>query len=85
MFDMSSAKGYNSLPNDKILDSSTLREFAENNSKLDKNGGEFPKWVENNAGKRRNCLLQAISPFPTLFSKDWYCRYIKTRAYLGKG
>ena len=35
-------------------------------------------------GKRRNCLLQAISPFPTVFSKDLYGRHVKTRA-LGKG
>ena len=24
-------------------------------------------------GKRRNCSLRAISPFPTVFSKDLYC------------
>ena len=27
-------------------------------------------------GKRRNCLLQAISPFLTVFTKDLYCRLI---------
>ena len=31
-------------------------------------------------GKRRNCLLQANSPFPTVFSKDLHCRQVKTRA-----
>ena len=36
-------------------------------------------------GKRRDCSSRAISPFPTVFSKDFYCRHIKTRAYLGKG
>ena len=36
-------------------------------------------------GKRRNCSLWAISPFPTVFSKDFYHRYVKTRACLGKG
>ena len=36
-------------------------------------------------GKRRNCSLPAISPFPTVFSKDLYCRHVKTRACLGKG
>ena len=35
--------------------------------------------------KRRNCSLWAISPFPTVFSKDSYCRQVKTRACLGKG
>ena len=28
-------------------------------------------------GKRRNCSLRAISPFPTVFSKDLYCRHVK--------
>ena len=28
----------------------------------------------------RNCSLRAISPFPTEFSKDLYCRQVKTRA-----
>ena len=37
------------------------------------------------SGKRRNCSLRAISPVPTVFSKDLYCRHIITRACLGKG
>ena len=36
-------------------------------------------------GKTRNCSLRAISLFPTVFSKGLYCRYVKTRACLGKG
>ena len=36
-------------------------------------------------GKRRNCSLRAISPFPTLFSKYLYYRHAETRACLGKG
>ena len=36
-------------------------------------------------GKRRNCPLRAISPFPTVFSKVLYCRYVKSRVCLGKG
>ena len=36
-------------------------------------------------GKRRNCSLRAISPFPTVFSKDLNYRHVKTRACLGKG
>ena len=36
-------------------------------------------------GKRRNCSLRAISPFPTLFSKGLSCRHVKTRACLGRG
>ena len=44
----------------------------------------FSKRAEN-TGKRRNCSIRAISPFPTVFSKDWYCRKVKTRTCLGKG
>ena len=28
-------------------------------------------------GKRRNCSSRAISSFPTVFSKDLYCRHVK--------
>ena len=38
-----------------------------------------------NTGKRRKCLLRAISPLPTVFSKDSFCRHVKIRACLGKG
>ena len=30
----------------------------------------FSKRVENTVGKGKNCSLRAISPFPTVFSKD---------------
>ena len=36
-------------------------------------------------GKKRNCSSWAISPFPTVFSKDFFCRHLKTRACMGKG
>ena len=36
-------------------------------------------------GKRRNCSLRPISPFPTVFSKDLYWKHVKSRACLGKG
>ena len=41
-----------------------------------------PKGYRKHCGKRRNCSLRAISPFPTVFSKDLYCRHVKTRACL---
>ena len=34
--------------------------------------------------KRRNCSLQAISTLLTAFSKDWYCRHVKTKICFGK-
>ena len=72
------------FPKRQILDSSKLEELADNNFKFTENDREFSIRVEN-TGKRRNCLLRAISPFPTVFSKDLYCRLFKTRACLGKG
>ena len=35
-------------------------------------------------GKRWNCLSWAISPFPTVFSKDLYCSHVKNKGLLGK-
>ena len=69
------------FPKQQILDSSKLKEFADDNFKFEENGRKFSKRVEN-TGKKRNCLLQAISPFPTVFSKDLFCRQVKTRACL---
>ena len=69
------------------LDSSKLKEFADDNFRFDKNGRKVSKRVENRKqrGKRRNCSLRAIAPFPTVFSKELCCRLIKVRACLGKG
>ena len=69
----------------QILDSSKLNEFADNNLKLDVNGRKLSKQVENTAGKRRNCLLRAISPFPTVFSKGLYPRGVKRCHCVGMG
>ena len=63
---------------------SKLKEFADDNFTFDENGRKFSKRVEN-TGKRRYCSLRAISPFPTAFSKNLYCRHVKTRACSGKG
>ena len=41
--------------------------------------------LRKHCGKWRNCSLRAISPFPTMFSIDLYCRHVKTKACLGKG
>ena len=46
----------NSLPNDKILNSSKLKEFADDNFIFDESGRKFSKWIKN-GGKRSDCLL----------------------------
>ena len=79
----SSILDFNPFPNKQILDSSKLKEFADDNFKLDEKD-KVLQTGRKQCGQRRNCLLQAISPFPTLFSVDQYCRHVKTWACLGK-
>ena len=52
------------------------------------NGWKWKKVLQagrKHCGKRRNCSLRAISPFPTVVSKGLYCRHVKTRPCLSKG
>ena len=39
------------FPEQQILDSSKLKEFADDNFRIDENGRRFSKWVENTVGK----------------------------------
>ena len=55
----------------KILQSSTLKEFADNNFELDENGRKFSKWVENIVGKEEiapneQCLQRLVLQTPGL-------------------
>ena len=43
-------KQFNPFPN-KELESSKLKEFADNNFKVDENGRKISKWIENTVGK----------------------------------
>ena len=72
------------FPKRQILDSSKLKVFADDNFKFDENDKKFSKWVENTVGKGEIALYEQFLLFP-VFSKDLYCRHIKTRACLGKG
>ena len=56
---------------------------ADDNFKFDKNGIKFSR-VEKTVGKGEVACYEQISPFPTRFSKDLYCRHVKTRAGLVK-
>ena len=42
---------FNPFPNDKFLDSFKLKDFADDNFKVDENGRKFSKWIENSVGK----------------------------------
>ena len=60
-----------------MLDPSKLKEFADDNFKFDENGRKFFGMGRKHCGKRRNCSLRAISPFPTVFSKGLFPRGVK--------
>ena len=61
----------NPLPNDRFLDCSKLKAFADDNC--------FWKGRKH-CGKRRKCWLPAFSPFPTMFSsKGFYFKVVKSQ------
>ena len=39
------------IPKQQILDASKLKQFADDNSKVDENGRKFSEWVENTVEK----------------------------------
>ena len=49
-----------------------------------KKGREFSRRVENTVGKGEIARYEQFILFP-VFSKDLYCRHVKTRACFGKG
>ena len=59
----------NPFPNDKILDSSKLDEFADDNFKLDENGRKFSIWVENTVEKGETARYEQFLFFPQCFQK----------------
>ena len=68
----------------QILDSSKLKEFADDNFKFDENGRKLSRGV-GNTGKRRSCSLRTISPFPPVFSKGLFPRGVKRCHCVGMG
>ena len=66
----------------QILDSSKLKEFADDNFEFDENRGKFSKRVENTVGKRETARNEQFLFFSTVFSTDLYCRIVKTTACL---
>ena len=76
---------YHTIPTlTQILDSPKLKEFADNNFKVDENGEKFYERVENGVGKGEIAHYEQFFLFPQ-FSKDFYCRHVKTRTCLGMG
>ena len=59
----------NHSPNDKILDSSKLKDFADDNFKFDENGRKLSKLVENTVGKGEIARYEQFLLFPQCFQK----------------
>ena len=56
-------------PKRQILDSSKLKEFADDNFNLDENGERFSKWLENTVGKGEIAHDEQFLLFPQYFQK----------------
>ena len=74
----------NPFPNDKILDSSILKEFADDNFNFDENGRKFLKWVENIVGKGELLILSNFSFLHSVF-KRLTLQTCKNQGLFGKG
>ena len=85
MGELNTILGAYPIPKRQILDSSKLKEFADDNFKFDERDRKLLKRVENTVGKGEIARYEQISLFPTVFSKDLYCRHVKTRPLFGKG
>ena len=70
----------------QILDSSKLKEIADDNFKFDENGRKLSKRVENAVGKKEKLLVTSnFSFFPTVFSKSLFPRGVKRCHCVGMG
>ena len=58
-----------SITRRQILDSSKLKEFADNNFKFDENGRKLSKQVENTVGKGEIAYYEQYLLFPQCFQK----------------
>ena len=74
----------NSLLNNKILDQSKFKAFADKKIILTKKSACVGK-SRKHCGERRKCWLPAFSPFPTMFSKAFFSRGVKSRDRVVKG
>ena len=60
----------NPFPNNKILNSSKLKESADDIFKFDENGTKFSEWLENTVGKGEIARYGQFLLFPQCFQKS---------------
>ena len=66
------------------VDYSKLKEFPDDNFKFESND-KVLRTSKKHCGKRRNCSLRAIPPFPTVFSKGLFPRGVNWCYCVGMG
>ena len=69
----------NSLPNNKIFDRTKLKAFADDRKNVAGKMKFVLGMIKNIVGKGEKCWLPAFSPFPTMFSKGFFFRVVKSR------
>ena len=75
---------FNPFPNDKSLDSSKLKEFADNNFKFDENGRMFSKQVET-LWEKEKLLVTSNFSFSHGVFKRLVLQTCKNQGLFGKG
>ena len=70
---------FNSLPNDKILDWSKLKAFADNKINPTKQQAFFAGWVDNIVGKGENAGYQHFLLFQQCYQKAPFLGSLKSR------
>ena len=73
------------FPKRQILDSSKLKEFADDNFKFDENFIKFSERVEDIVGKKSNYSLRAISLFSTVFFERILLKIRENQGLFRKG
>ena len=53
----------------QFLDSSKLKEFADDNFKFDENDRKFSRWIENTVGKGEIACYEQFLLYPQCFQK----------------
>ena len=74
-----------SFPKQQILDSSKMKEFADDNFNFDENDRKFLKRVENTVGKGEIVCYEQLLLFQRCFGKTCTGETLKTRPCLEKG
>ena len=82
---MKHSPNFNSLPNDKILDSSKLKAFEDDKINVNQNLKFDMGWVENIVGKGENAGYQHFLLFPQCFQKAPFFRVVKSRDCVVQG